>query len=65
MANKTVRITILENKKFGDVWVSSDTDLSVQNNDKENLLENLCDSYDLTNIMKQKNVLHECRGLQY
>ena len=32
MANKTVRITILENQKFGDVWVSSDTDLSVQNN---------------------------------
>tara|TARA_Y100001937_G_scaffold20832_1_gene29167 strand:+ start:8726 stop:9304 length:579 start_codon:yes stop_codon:yes gene_type:complete len=32
MANKTVRITILENPKIGDKWVSSDTDLSIQNN---------------------------------
>ena len=53
--------------KYENILVIGDLniDLSVPNNDKENLLENLCDNYDLTNIMKQKNVLHECRGLKY
>ena len=32
MANKTVRYTILENPKIGDVYTSYDTDLSLTNN---------------------------------
>ena len=44
----------IQTAKFKIVIGDLNIDLSVPNNDKENLLENLCDSYDLTNIMKKK-----------
>ena len=50
--------------KYENILVIGDLniDLSVPNNDKENLLENLCDSYDLTNIMKQKTCFMSVEG---
>ena len=50
--------------KYENILVIGDLniDLSVQNNDKDNLLENLCDNYDLTNIMKQKTCFMSVEG---
>ena len=39
MANKTVRYTILENPKIGDVYTSYDTDLSLTNNSTTTIIK--------------------------